>query len=353
MAGGAKNMTAGSSKDAKSEGPTVGAGFARGLLEFAVSKGASREELLARSQIAAEDIADPDNRLPFAKYVTLMRAGIALSGDPALGLHFGQLNLSRFSIVGLIGRGAETIEEALGQLNRYVRLIVEAERAGPGDRFQIIREKSEAWLVDTRLNANVFPELTESAFSQLISRTKELPHDPNRPLVKVVHVTHARPAHWEEYERVFGAPVVFASDRNAFLIDEEVLSWRIAFDSPYVYGVLKERADTLLDDLERLKTMRGRLEDALMPILHTGAGVEEVAKRLGLSRQTLFRRLKAEGATFEKVLDELRHRMALHYLGEKKLSVNETGYLVGFSDATAFSRAFKRWTGKTPKEMRG
>ena len=77
-----------------------------------------------------------------------------------------------------------------------------------------------------------------------------------------------------------------------------------------------------------------------------------IARKLGLSRQTLFRKLKAEGVTFEKVLDELRHKLALHYLSGKKASVNETAYLVGFSDPAAFSRAFTRWTGSIPRLMR-
>ena len=90
-----------------------------------------------------------------------------------------------------------------------------------------------------------------------------------------------------------------------------------------------------------------------MPILHTGnARMDTVARKLGISRQTLFRRLKAEGVTFEQVHDELRHKLALHYLAGKKVSVNETAYLVGFSEAAAFSRAFKRWTGASPGKMR-
>ena len=71
-----------------------------------------------------------------------------------------------------------------------------------------------------------------------------------------------------------------------------------------------------------------------------------------MSRQTLFRKLKAEGLTFEKVLDELRHKIALHYLAGKKVSVNETAYLVGFSEPSAFTRAFKRWTGASPRTVR-
>ena len=73
---------------------------------------------------------------------------------------------------------------------------------------------------------------------------------------------------------------------------------------------------------------------------------------MGLSRQTLYRRLKAEGVSYGWLLDELRHRMALHYLNGKKVSVNEAAYLVGFSEPSAFSRAFKRWTGTPPSEIK-
>jgi len=89
---------------------------------------------------------------------------------------------------------------------------------------------------------------------------------------------------------------------------------------------MSARADELLKSLEMSKTMRGRVENLLIPILHTGeASMDMIAVKLGLSRQTLFRKLKAEGITFEKVLDELRHKLALHYLNGKKVPVNQTG----------------------------
>jgi AraC-like DNA-binding protein len=120
-----------------------------------------------------------------------------------------------------------------------------------------------------------------------------------------------------------------------------------------VFGILSAHAEALLKSLQDSKTTRGRTESVLMPILHTGeASMDTVAAKLGVSRQTLFRRLKAEGVTYEKVLDELRHTMALHYLSGKKVSINETAYLVGFSEPAAFSRAFKRWTGSSPRTAR-
>jgi AraC-like DNA-binding protein len=168
-----------------------------------------------------------------------------------------------------------------------------------------------------------------------------------------VHVTHPAPAYRAEYERIYGAPVTFDAGWNAVLLDEKWMNHKIAVQPRYVFGILSEHADTLLKSLENSKSTRGRVESLLMPILHKGeANMDAIADKMGLSRQTLFRQLKAEGTTFEKVLDELRHQLALQYLRGKKASVNETAYLVGFSEPAAFSRAFKRWTGVNPREMR-
>jgi AraC-like DNA-binding protein len=349
MTGGFKNMTARLTPSPSSAGPTVGAGFARGLLEFAVKKGADREALFAKTGLTAEELADQDGRVAMMKYVALMRAGIALSGDPALALHFGEaINIARVSIIGQIGRESETMGEALAQLNRYVRLVVEAESAG-GDRFQRAERDGATWLVDTRLNANAFPELTESAFAQLICHTREFGHATNRPMVKLVHVTHAQPAHWQEYERVFAAPVEFGRDWNAMQVDPEWTTYRVAREDSYLGTILRGHADALLKELEAARTVRAQVETIVLPRLHTGeTSVEDISAKMGLSRQTLYRKLKDEGVTYEQVLDELRRRMALHYLNDRKVSVNETAYLVGFSDPTAFSRAFKRWTGASP-----
>jgi len=85
-------------------------------------------------------------------------------------------------------------------------------------------------------------------------------------------------------------------------------------------------------------------------LLETGhATIDRVAGDMGLSRQTLYRRLKEEGVTFEELLDKLRHRLALRYLREERMSVKAASYRLGFSEPAAFSRAFKRWTGNSPR----
>ncbi|PYS72122.1 MAG: AraC family transcriptional regulator, partial [Acidobacteria bacterium] len=201
------------------------------------------------------------------------------------------------------------------------------------------------------------PLLTESAFARCVWDGRKVAAARGGvtqwPSPKAIRFTHAEPSYRAEYDRIFGVPLEFGSSMNAILFGEELLSVRMPPSNQYVSGLLTERAEALLEKLENSKSMRGRVECLLIPILPTGeAKVETIARKLGLSRQTLFRKLKAEGVTFEQVLDELRHKLAREYLNGKNVSVNETAYLLGFSDPAAFSRAFKRWTGASPRTMR-
>jgi AraC-like DNA-binding protein len=329
--------------------PTVSAGYVNNLMQYALSRGASAEALAERSGIAPADLRDPDSRVPLASYVALMRASKALCQEPALALRLGATkDFKELSVVGLICYAAPTMGEALMELNRYGRLVAEVDIPVKGGRFQLTPLNGELWMVDMRSDPNSFPEMTESTWSRFISETRR--HFPDAPFAKAVHVTHPAPEHSAEYERVLQVPVTFGSDRNAIMIDPSWLGIPLHNPSRYAFGVLSEHADKLLKSLENAQTVRGRVEGLLIPMLHKGdADMTLVARKLGLSRPTLYRKLKAEGVSYELLVDDLRHRMALHYLSGEKTSVNETAYLVGFSDPSSFSRAFKRWTGSSPR----
>jgi AraC-like DNA-binding protein len=198
------------------------------------------------------------------------------------------------------------------------------------------------------------PLMMESELARLVCNARAMfagnPYFESTPFPLAVHFTHKDPGYRAEYDRIFKAPVVFGAKWNALKFDEGFLSLRQPPVSRYVFGVLSDRAKALLASLENSKTTRGQVESLLIPILHKGEqNIEQTAQKLGLSRPTLYRKLKAEGVSYEKLLDELRHKMALHYLDGKKVSVNETAYLVGFSEPSAFSRAFRRWTGRSPR----
>ncbi len=332
--------------------PTVSAGYAKALLDLASARGAPAVEMLRRADIDPILLLDQDNRLPFARFQVLMRAAKTLTGDPALALKFGETSLfAEMSIVGLISEAAETLAEGLAQLNRYGRLVVEVAGLGGGDRFVVVRGDGEHrgafWLEDRRPDPDLFPELTESTMARFACGVARQFGGP--PLARAVEVTHPEPAYRAEYDRIFHAPVRFRAGRNALLIDASWTKRTTGRSNRYVFGIFSERAQALMKSLETARTTRGRVESALIPILHTGeTDMSRLARELGVSRPTLYRQLKAEGVRYEALLDDLRHRMARHYLDGQRVSVSQTAYLIGFSDPSAFSKAFKRWTGASP-----
>ncbi len=335
--------------------PTIAAGYPKKFLDFAVSRGADRQKLIERSLISPADLDDQDRRIPLSNYLALLRAGIELCDEPALSLLFGEaVRIWDISIVGLIGQAFDNVESAHRLTNRYSPLALDPDDGGTIS--EIVRENGDVTL---KFPGQVYvenPLLTESAFARAVCGGRELqasmPHLAKVKFPKAIHFTHKEPGYRAEYNRIFGVPLFFESHMNAIIVDEELLSIGLPDTNPYLSNILKTHAEELLKNLEKSKSTRGRVESLLLPILHTGeASIDTIVDKLGVSRQTLFRRLKKEGVTFEKVLDELRHKLALRYLRDKKISVTETAYLVGFSDPAAFSRAFKRWTGSRPRAI--
>jgi AraC-like DNA-binding protein len=331
---------------------TIAAPFARALLDLAVAKGADRRALLDRSGIEAAALDDRDGRIPLADWIKLIRIGGEACGDPALALHFGEsFDVGDMSVLGLMERFAATKSEGLAMLNRFGRLVVDLETEGK-ERFELVRDDEGTWMVDTRLNPNDTLEVSEAGFAQMAAMGRRML--PGIDHFKAVHFTHPAPSYRAEYDRIFQAPVVFGSDRNAFLMPEGWETEPIALQPRYALDILSVHAESLLAELDEAAGIRGRVESLLMPILASGRpSAGAVASALGLTEQTLYRRLKAEDATFEGVLDGLRRKLATHYLRDRKLAAKDTAYRLGFSDPAAFSRAFKRWTGLSPSGFVG
>lgn len=331
--------------------PTVSAGLVVGLIAYAGQRGADMAQLAREAGLEPGLPGDFDSRLPFIRYADAIRVAGRMLGDPAIALHYGEaVGMAALSVVGLIMEASATMGEALRQLQRYGRLVVEVEDAAVGPRFALAQVEQRLFLVDGRSDPNAFPELTEGAFARLACGPRRFL---NRPHVLGVQVTHPAPAYRAEYERIFACPVQFDAPWNALELPVDIASWAIAPDPHYVFGALAERADDLLAEHGADGSVRGQLEALLLAVLHHGdIDSTDMAARLGCSRPTLFRRLRAEGTSYGAVVADLRRRLAIQYLRGRRVSVNDTAYLVGFSEAAAFSRAFKRWTGQSPGAFR-
>ncbi len=326
---------------------TAAVGDARGMVNFAVRQGVGRAHLLASAGLTEATLGNFEARLSLSAYRRLIETGARLTNDPAFALHYAEaIDVSEISVLGLITHASETMIDAFAQINRYTRLITDVASNGP-NRFTLERDREGLWLTDHRADPNDFIELTEMSFARMVCGTRVFG---DTPFVLEVHVSHLPPSYAREYEAVFEAPVKFAAGRNAMRVDERWLTYRVAKQPRFTFGILSAHADRLLKDLQGSDDFAHRIEAAIMPRLHTGAiDLATIASELGVSRQTIFRRLKAENTSYEKLLDNLRHRLALSYFQERKVSVNEVAYLLGYSAPSAFTRAFKRWTGTSPR----
>jgi AraC-like DNA-binding protein len=246
-------------------------------------------------------------------------------------------------------RSVDTKGDGLQLLNRFCRLVIDVETEG-ADRFQLIQVDGRAWLIDTRLRPNDAHEISEAALSQMAGMAQLML--PGGEHFEAVHFTHPAPAYREEYERIFKVPVVFDSDRNGFLMPAGWEVQAIALQPRYALDILTPHAEKLLEHLDATTNTRRRVEGVLTSTMSAGRPTAAaVAKCLGLTEQTLYRRLRAEGVGFEELLAGVRYKLAKHCLRDKKLSVKDTAYRLGFSAPAAFSRAFKRWAGVTPSEF--
>lgn len=329
---------------------TVSAGLFSSLLAFAGRRGADPQALLALAGVDAATLVDPDSRIALDSHIALMRAAKLATNDPALALHFGAGDdMADFSVVGLLGTAVATMRDALAQLNRYGQLVIEVDLGGR-DRFQLDPRADGVWLIDNRENPDDFPELTESTFARMTAGSRR---QFGQQSVSRVRVTHPAPPYADVYAAVHQAPVEYDCPRNEVRLVDGWTDMPVALQPRYAFGILARHADMLLAELQATKSLRGRVESLLIPILHSGTiSADDIARQIGISRPTLYRRLVAEGTSFERLLDDLRRRMAIDYLTAAKVSVNEVAYLVGYSDAATFTRACKRWTGQAPAALR-
>jgi AraC-like DNA-binding protein len=351
MIDGTTLLIAGNATRAQATGHSVSAGAVSAFLDYVVTRGALRTDVLNQASLTLTDLRDRDARLPLTSYITLIRAAKAQCNDAALALHYGEtVACANVSIVGAIGHAADTMAEGLAQLNRYASLTIDFGADVPGDRYQVQQHAGGAWLVDVRPLPALYPEITESVFARMAIGSRQISES---RAFRAIHLAHPQPAYLDEYHRIFRAPVQFGCERNAVLLDPSWASQPVAQSPRYLFDILKAHADTLLAELTLSSSWHSTVERAVLPRLRGGdLSMDRVARELAVSRQTLYRRLKAEGITFIQLVDAVRHRLAMQYLADRRISVSETGYMIGFSDPAAFSRAFKRWTGDSPIAFR-
>ncbi|HET9987214.1 MAG TPA: AraC family transcriptional regulator, partial [Kofleriaceae bacterium] len=270
------------------------------------------------------------------------------SGDPDFGLHAAEaVRPGMFDVLDYVTRTAPTARAALERLARYNRLEHDVAVFSIIDAPDVTRVEHAFRVVDVQCRHSA-----EFTLACLVVVGSQITGRPLR--ARAVEFRHAAPERTREHARIFGATPTFGAKVNAIDLDPAALARPVPTADPMLSKVIERHAEALLAALpvQAEKTI-DRVRAMLAVALREGPpSLADIAEQLHMSERSLQRRLAEEDATFDTVLDDLRHSLSLRYLAERQIAISEVAYLVGYSEPSAFHRAFKRWTGSTPTELR-
>ena len=291
---------------------------------------------------------DPDARLPIGTLHELMRGAIEMTGDEDLGLKAThKIERGDFGALEYAASSAATAGQAFEIIARYLSLVNDALRV------HITTEHDRAFVA---LHSAVpLPRAAADYQSAAFARVSQYVQD---VLPSEVHAeawfTHQKPADPRGYADTFdGFGVRFDMPFNGFAFDASALGLPLPMADPKLNQLIRKHADALLQGTPTGSSFVQQVQQLLCDELPGGnPNALRIASLLGISARTLARRLTEEGTNFKHLLDELRRTLALSYVGTSDHGFSEIALLLGYTDAAAFNRAFRRWTEKTPGDYR-
>lgn len=327
-------------------GGTVLTVSSRALVDACANLGVDVDALLDAVGIDRGLLEDPDGRIPTERVRALWRRAHDLAGDPNLALHAVEaLPFGAYRVIDFMASSAATVGEAFRKVSDYFPLI-NTTVALP---VTVAEAEVSFAIVPTPGSPAVARPYAEYTLAACYLRIRNAVGD-FAPLR--VEFPHEAPADPSEHERVFRAPVRFRCERPRLVLSRKTWDRPNARPNPGLCAVLEDHAKRLLSEVPHGGFAEEIRKTTLAQLRGGTPTLEHVARTLGMSGRTLQRRLREDGTSFADLLDELRRGMAQAYLADPRVSISEVSYLLGFSEQSAFQRAFKRWTGQTPLAFR-
>jgi len=321
---------------------------ARATLSYLDRRGINARPALLGAGLSRRQLSRDDIGLPVTSQYRFLELAAAEANDSLLGLHVAaEMDMRAIGLLFYLTGSAPTVAEALVNLARYSRTTNEALVV------EISRRKDEVILAIRHLQE--FDELHRQFFELLalwFIRTlhKETNHD--FTLLRVTF-THARNADLREVHRLLRCPVEFAHAVDSWVLPQRAMDLPIVSGDSQLLKILTAHADDLLAERHSVTGLQGMVTNQLASLLPSGESrAAVVARQLGMSQRSLTRHLAEEGTTFAEILEQLRQRLAARYLADDRMSVQQTAWLLGYSEVGAFNHAYKRWTGTAPRRTR-
>lgn len=320
-------------------------------MAYAEERGVPKSEILAAGMIHPATLENPDGRVRRSQVCAAWDYAAEALGDPSIGVHVAEsLPVGAFDVMDYMVATSQTVGEGLDALLSYLGLLLDQATLE-------VRVESDAAICRFRLfNDDLGLEryCAEFILSLILSRIRACADLAGwHPLG--VNFAHDRIGDTQEYDRFFGAAVTFGSGANELVLPQLVLDAPMKRADAVLNSVLTRHADQQLAKLAPVESFEEAVREAVYKAMSEGAGlptIEQIAKRVGVGARTLQRRLQDGDTSFNRIVDHMRLDLATRLLGDSQTAIGEIGFMLGFSEPSAFSRAFKRWTGRTPMGVR-
>jgi AraC-like DNA-binding protein len=318
------------------------------ILSYLERVGISRKSFCSATGLSAEALRDPDLKIALTKLDDIFEFAQRMTKDEFLGLHMGEQLTRPFShIIGHIMMNCETLLQALSKFCEYQRLVDETTKTVffEEDGYTVI----ESDILDMSIrNSRIVAEYKLSgsyAYAKMLTEKKI--H------LSRVEFNHKAPINKGEYDRIFCCPVHFNKPRNALVMDSKCLSYPIIEPNKKLLEAFEMQAKSMLSSLDANDSYTKKTIQLLISMMPGSLPkINAIAKRQAVSVRKLQMKLKEEGTGYRTLLDGIRKDLAIRYLQEETISISEIAYVLGFSETSAFHRAFKRWTECTPEKYR-
>jgi len=305
--------------------------------------GANPAEILDSVGLDVDALEGVENRVPFVAVGRLLHQCAVKTGCQHFALLLGQrARLSHLGLPGQLVRCSPTLNTAIRTFAVYQHLNSQGMATFLFEKLGV----ATLGTVVYQPGAEHIDQIYDAAVAGGFSILREVCGTHWRP--ERVFFAHTKPPDSGLYRRFFQAPCRFDCERTALAFPSVVLERRLAGSDSQRFRILEAEARSWADE-NVVYWLRRTLR--IMLLAETASG-DEIAKLLSMHRRTLSRRLKAENTTFQRLLDEVRFETALQLLDKSRTSITEIGLSLGYAEPSAFTRAFRRWSGTTPLERR-
>ena len=331
---------------------TFSVAIVRDIVQYVVAQGAEANAFYRAADIDPAGLEDPDRQVVGEVLQRLWREAVVQTGDRDLGLHIGEaFDLVAIGIVGYVMLNCKTYRQVLEKLCQYTQLF----SRGVTLHYQV----ADSWVYcDCDIVGGFKNYLLdeprhpiESTFAALFTATQQLTG--HQLDTQAVWFQHPCPTEVSEHKRIFQTKVQFSQPANRIILSAHCLDWSVRSANPNLLSVFEAHANGMVIAQNQPQSYSQKVMAAIAQAVQAEVPtIEATARTLMTSVRQLQRELQTENTTYQQLLDETRKELAFQSLKNPETSIHDVAFLLGFSEPSAFHRAFKRWTGQTPRSYR-